>query len=128
VSSLGQRPIDFDDVMLTRDYDGIRAYCQSKLAQIMMTIDLAKELDGTGVTVNALHPATFMPTKMVASPISTLEQGVEATSRLLTDEALDAVSGRFFNGLEDAEALPQAYDETARIQLRDLSRRLTDLS
>jgi NAD(P)-dependent dehydrogenase (short-subunit alcohol dehydrogenase family) len=127
VSSLGQRPIDFDDVMLTGSYDGIRAYCQSKLAQIMMTIDLAAELEGTGVTVNSLHPATFMPTKMVASPISTLEEGVEATSRLVRDEALDGVTGRFFNGLREAEANPQAYDESARARLRDISSRLTAL-
>jgi NAD(P)-dependent dehydrogenase (short-subunit alcohol dehydrogenase family) len=53
VSSLGQQAIEFDDVMLTRGYSGSRAYCQSKLAQIMFTIDLADELKGTGVTVNA---------------------------------------------------------------------------
>src|SRR6185295_13892979 len=67
VSSLGQIPIDFDDVMLERDYSGARAYCQSKLAQILFTIDLAERLDAD-VTVNALHPATYMPTKMVGSP------------------------------------------------------------
>jgi NAD(P)-dependent dehydrogenase (short-subunit alcohol dehydrogenase family) len=64
-ASAGQQPIDFTDVMLTRGYSGTRAYCQSKLAQIMLTIDLAGELDGTGVTVNALHPATYMDTTMV---------------------------------------------------------------
>ena len=63
VSSLGQEPIAFDDVMLTKGYSGMRAYRQSKLAQIMFTIDLAGELEGTGVTVNALHPATFMNTR-----------------------------------------------------------------
>ena len=51
--------------MLTNGYSGMRAYRQSKLAQIMFTIDLASELEGTGVTVNALHPATFMNTAMV---------------------------------------------------------------
>ena len=65
VSSLGQQAIDFADVMLTHGYSGSRAYCQSKLAQIMFTIDLAQELDGSGVTVNALHPATYMNTTMV---------------------------------------------------------------
>ncbi len=58
VSSLGQEAVAFDDVMLTNGYSGMRAYRQSKLAQIMFTIDLAREPDGTGVTVNALHPAT----------------------------------------------------------------------
>ena len=125
VSSLGQAPIDFGDVMLTRAYNGIQAYCQSKLAQVMMTIDLVAELAGTGVTANALHPATYMPTKMVASPISTIQEGVDATSRLLTDPGLDEVSGAFFNGLTEAGANGQAYDPSARQQLRELSDQLT---
>src|SRR5205814_6478073 len=57
VSSAGQQPIDFEDVMLTGGYSGARAYCQSKLAQIMFTLDLAAALQGTGVTVTCLHPA-----------------------------------------------------------------------
>jgi NAD(P)-dependent dehydrogenase (short-subunit alcohol dehydrogenase family) len=60
VSSLGQHPIDFDDVMLTRGYSGSRAYAQSKLAQIMFTFDLARELDSEMVTANCLHPATYI--------------------------------------------------------------------
>ncbi|MEV3921444.1 SDR family NAD(P)-dependent oxidoreductase [Actinomadura coerulea] len=125
VSSLGQQAIDFDDVMITRGYSGTRAYCQSKLAQILFTIDLAAELSGTGVTANALHPATYMPTKMVSSPISTLEEGVRATRRLVTDPALDAVSGRFFDGLQEARANAQAYDSEARARLKALSDELT---
>ncbi|MEO3822984.1 SDR family NAD(P)-dependent oxidoreductase [Actinomadura sp. B10D3] len=125
VSSLGQEAIDFDDVMITRGYSGMRAYRQSKLAQILFTIDLAGELAGTGVTANALHPATYMPTKMVSTPISTLEEGVRATHRLVTDPALDEVSGRFFNGLREARADAQAYDTEARVRLKALSDELT---
>ena len=65
VSSAGQQPIDFGDVMLTRGYSWTRAYCQSKLAQIMFTINLGALLEGTGVTVTCLHPATYMDTSMV---------------------------------------------------------------
>jgi len=65
VASAGQYRIDFEDVMLTRGYDGGRAYAQSKLAQVMFTVDLAHELEGSGVTVNCLHPATYMDTTMV---------------------------------------------------------------
>jgi NAD(P)-dependent dehydrogenase (short-subunit alcohol dehydrogenase family) len=132
VSSAGQWAIDFDDVMLEHGYQAFRAYAQSKLAQVMFTIDLADELDGDGVTVNCLHPATFMPTKMVlaagGSAASTLEEGVEATARLVTDERLDDVTGRYFNGLQDARADAQAYDAAARARLRELSDRLTGLA
>jgi NAD(P)-dependent dehydrogenase (short-subunit alcohol dehydrogenase family) len=61
VSSLGQHPIDFDDVMLTRGYSGSRAYAQSKLAQIMFTFDLAREFDPETVTANCLHPTWRRP-------------------------------------------------------------------
>jgi NAD(P)-dependent dehydrogenase (short-subunit alcohol dehydrogenase family) len=124
VASAGQMPIDFDDVMLERDYSGVRAYCQSKLAQIMFTIDLAGRLDGKELTVNALHPATYMPTKIVSSPISTLEEGVEATLRLVADPELDGVSGRYFSGLREAAPDPQADDPQARRRLWELSEQL----
>lgn len=128
VSSAGQAPIDFDDVMLTRSYSSGQAYCQSKLAQIMFTFDLAEELAGTGVTATALHPATYMPTKMVATPISTLKSGVDATVRLVLDRALDGVSGRYYNGQRQAHPHRQAYDPAARARLRALSKQLTGLS
>ena len=125
VASAGQMPIDFADVMLERDYDGVRAYCQSKLAQVMHAIDLSERLDA-GVTANALHPATYMPTKIVsASPASTIEEGMEATRRLAVDPELDGVSGRYFNGLREAAAHPQAYDAAARERLHELSESLT---
>jgi NAD(P)-dependent dehydrogenase (short-subunit alcohol dehydrogenase family) len=123
VSSAGQMPIDFDDPMIEHGYSGGRAYTQSKLAQILFTVDLAERLP-EGVTVTALHPATFMPTKMVPSPTSTLEEGVEATKRLVDDPELEGVSGAYFNGRREQQADPQAYDAGARRQLRELSERL----
>jgi NAD(P)-dependent dehydrogenase (short-subunit alcohol dehydrogenase family) len=128
VSSAGQAPIDFDDVMLERHYDGVTAYCQSKLAQIMFTFDLAEELPANTVAATCLHPATYMPTKMVldsgVNPISSLQDGLAATLRLVADPELDGVSGRYFNGLAPAEPHPQAHDRSARRQLRELSERL----
>jgi NAD(P)-dependent dehydrogenase (short-subunit alcohol dehydrogenase family) len=123
VSSAGQMAIDFDDVMLERDYDPMRAYCQSKLAQVMHTFDLAETL--SGVTANCLHPATYMPTKMVhhagVNPVSSLEEGAEATERLAADPALEGTTGRYFNGTREARADAQAYDAEARRRLRELS-------
>ena len=132
VASLGQHPIDFDDVMITRGYNGSRAYAQSKLAQIMFTIDLARELEGSGVTVNSLHPATYMNTTMVReggiTPISTVEQGGAAILHLAAAEDVADKSGLFFNGMSKARANPQAYDATARARLRALSHELAGLS
>jgi NAD(P)-dependent dehydrogenase (short-subunit alcohol dehydrogenase family) len=131
VASLGQHPIDFDDVMITRGYSGGRAYAQSKLSQIMFTIDLAEELKGSGVTVNALHPATYMNTTMVRAggitPISTVEQGGEAILHLAVGDDVAGKSGLFFNGMQQAQANPQAYDAAARKRLRTLSLELAGL-
>jgi NAD(P)-dependent dehydrogenase (short-subunit alcohol dehydrogenase family) len=128
VASAGQAPVDFDDVMLERDYDGSRAYSQSKLAMVMMTFDTAERLAGRGVTATCLHPGTYMPTKMVLAagvhPIDSLESGVRATLRLIADPALDGVTGRYFDRLEEARARPQAYDPDARAQLRAVTERL----
>src|SRR5262245_31329940 len=132
VASAGQAPIDFDDVMLTRGYDGGRAYTQSKLAQIMFTIDLARELEGTGVTVNCLHPATYMDTTMVrenaVSPISTVKEGADAILNLALSEELAGQTGLYFDRQRISRANSQAYDETARRKLRALSFQLAGLS
>ncbi len=132
VASLGQHPIDFDDVMITKGYTGSRAYAQSKLAQIMFTIDLARELQGSGVTVNSLHPATYMNTTMVreagTTPISTVEQGGDAILHLAAGDDMVGKTGLFFNGMREAQANPQAYDDSARKRLRDLSLELTGLA
>jgi NAD(P)-dependent dehydrogenase (short-subunit alcohol dehydrogenase family) len=129
VASLGQHPIDFDDVMLRHGYSGSRAYNQSKLAQISFGFELADRLDGERITVNSLHPATYMPTKIVLEQagrsIDTLETGIEATVRLAASPELDGVSGRFFDRQADARADEQAYDGDARRRLWDLSLELT---
>ena len=132
VSSAGQQAIDFSDLMLTRGYSGVRAYCQSKLAQILFTFDLANELAERDVTVNCLHPATYMDTTMVrlsgVRPMSTVEQGGAAILELVELPALAARSGLYFSGMQESRADRQAYDEDARKRLRALSFNLVGLA
>lgn len=121
VASLGQQALDFGDLMLTHGYSGQRAYNQSKLAQIMFGIELAHKLPASEITVNSLHPSTYMPTKMVLSngvdPIDTIEAGVDATARLAIDPALDGKTGRFYDRQSEAQPHAQAYDPVARREL-----------
>jgi NAD(P)-dependent dehydrogenase (short-subunit alcohol dehydrogenase family) len=129
VSSIGQAPNDFDDLMFERGYDGYTAYAKSKLAQVLFTIELAERVAGRDVTVNAIHPATLMDTKMVLEnlgrPRSSVDEGVEAVVRLVADPGLDGVSGRFFDGTRESAAHAQAYDDDARRRLWEESERLT---
>jgi NAD(P)-dependent dehydrogenase (short-subunit alcohol dehydrogenase family) len=132
VASIGQSPIDFEDVMLERGYDPMRAYSQSKLAQIMFTFELAERLRRRGVDgvmVNALHPATLMDTKMVRESygraMTSVQEGVDATVRLAVAPELDGVTGQYFDGQRESRANPQAYDPGARERLWELSERLT---
>jgi NAD(P)-dependent dehydrogenase (short-subunit alcohol dehydrogenase family) len=129
VASIGQHPIDFSDIMITRDYSGVRAYGQSKLAQIMSGFELAGRVPAAEVTVNSLHPATYMPTKMVLEEIGhhidSIETGVTATRRLVSDRALAGVTGRFYDRTREARAAAQAYDPGARAELWSRSLELT---
>jgi len=132
VASAGQYPLDFDNVMLTRGYEGGRAYMQSKLAQVMFTFDLADELEGSGVTVNCLHPATYMDTTMVreggVTPLSTVDEGAAAILNLVEAPALEGRTGLYFERLREAHANAQAYDASARERLRQLSLQLCGLA
>jgi NAD(P)-dependent dehydrogenase (short-subunit alcohol dehydrogenase family) len=122
VVSAGQSPIKFDDVMLERGYNSIRAYGQSKLAQVMFTFDLAEELRGRNVTVNCLHPGTYIDTAMVRDagikPITSVDTAAEAVVALAN---LSDTTGRYFDGTHEARANAQAYDPEARRRLRNIS-------
>jgi NAD(P)-dependent dehydrogenase (short-subunit alcohol dehydrogenase family) len=128
VSSVGQNPIDFSDPMLEREYNAMRAYSQSKLAQIMFTFELAERERDAGVTVNALHPASLMDTKMVHETfgytMSTVEEGAGAVIRLAVSPEVDGVTGAYFDGTSEARADRQAYDPQARVRLWTLSEQL----
>lgn len=126
VSSRTQQAIDFRDPMMEEGYSMGRAYGQSKLAQILFTFELAERLEGSGVTVNAVHPASMMNTDMVMElgiePRSTVEEGAAAVMHLIT--GADLGSGRYFNGTDPARAHDQAYDPEARARLWELSEEL----
>jgi len=128
VSSAGQAPLNFDDIMLRRSWDGVQAYCQAKLAQIMLTIDLAQALAGSGVTVNSLHPASYMPTKIVThlfTPQSTIAEGAGNVERLVADREFDQTTGGYYNRTELAQPSPQALNPAARARLTQISEKLT---
>jgi NAD(P)-dependent dehydrogenase (short-subunit alcohol dehydrogenase family) len=128
VASAGQSPLDFSNLMLEHGYDAMKAYSQSKLAQVMFTFDLAEHLRDTGVTVNALHPASLMDTKMVQSTfgytMSTVEEGTEAVVRLAVSQEVEGVTGGYFDGTRETRANRQAYDPQVRDRLWVLSEEL----
>ncbi|MDN5763118.1 MAG: SDR family NAD(P)-dependent oxidoreductase [Microlunatus sp.] len=128
VASLGQAPVRFDDLSSEHGYDGWLAYNRSKLALITWGFTLAERQHR--VSVNSLHPGTYMPTKMVLdnaiSQIHTLKSGVEATTRLIVDPGLEGVTGRFYDRLRQTPAhVDQAYDRSVRERLWQLSLELT---
>lgn len=131
VASAGQYPLDFDNLMLCRAYSGMRAYAQSKLAQVMLTLDLAAELRDSGIVVNCLHPATYMDTTMVRAagiaPASTVEEGTAAVMHLALSREVEGQTGAYYDGLRPARANAQAYDAQARRRLAEVSARLAGL-
>lgn len=115
--------IHFDDLdLVRRSYPRMEAYCQSKLAMVMWTYDLAEELAGRGVTVNALHPGTYVDTKMVRQSVGTpwmgLAEGARPVLRLAEDEDVRGVTGKYFDMLEETSSAPTSYDREARSRLR----------
>lgn len=131
VASAAQAPLDFADLMLERGYDGMRAYCRSKLAMVMAAFELAGRLDPGEITVNALHPGSRLDTKMVregfGAPQGPVEVGIEAELYLVTSADLQGVSGRYFDRTRPARAHAQAYDAEARRRLWQESLRLAGI-
>ena len=127
VSSGLHQPIDFNDPQITQNWTAMRAYAQSKLAQVTYTMALSKVLDPTLVRINALHPATAMPTKIVINhfdPQSSIQDGVNSLINLVENKD-EKTQGKFF--LETSESSPhqQALDKNAQQQLLELSKQLT---
>ncbi|WP_128801383.1 MULTISPECIES: SDR family NAD(P)-dependent oxidoreductase [unclassified Streptomyces] len=118
VGSGGQDPLDFDDIEFRRGYDGFAAYCRAKFALAAHTFALAEELTGTGVSVNVLHPATFMDTAMVresgVTPWNTVADGARAVLALATE---DLGTGGYFDGTDRARAHEATYDRQVQKRL-----------
>lgn len=132
VSSIGQHTINFDDIMLEKNFDAVNAYRQSKLALIMFTIDLAERLKEENISVNSLHPGTYLNTNMVrhlgVTPLGEPQSGADAEVFLATDPELSEITGKYFNVKKISTPDAQAYDPKARQQLWELSLRLTGLN
>ena len=131
VSSIGQHPIDFDDIMLEKNFDSFKAYRQSKLALIMFTIDLAEELKNENITVNSLHPGTLLNTNMVRraniNSMGEPETGADAEVFLATSESVEGITGKYFDVKTETNANPDAYDKEKRERLHELAVKLTNL-
>ena len=131
VASAGQEPLDFSNLQLERDYSGYFAYCRSKVALIMFTLDLAEEVKDAGVTVNTMHPGAYMDTTMVREMkhdvVDSVDEGANFVLDLATHPVFDGVTGRYIDRGVAKRAQEQCYDGEARRKLREISNKLTGL-
>jgi NAD(P)-dependent dehydrogenase (short-subunit alcohol dehydrogenase family) len=142
VSSVGHYTghINFDDLNMEKDYSGWKAYKQSKLALILFTHELAKKLDGTGVTVNSVHPGTVathiwsrplgpfgfimsLPKLFMVSP----ERGAETIVYLASSPEAEKFNGEYFEKLKTKKSSDESYNEETAKRLWDASTQLTHL-
>ncbi|WIG57891.1 MAG: hypothetical protein OJF49_000636 [Ktedonobacterales bacterium] len=134
--------IPFDDLQQTHQpYRGLRVYGQSKLANILFTYELARRLEGTGVTANTLHPG-FVASNFASNNgalykygfkalrpfmVST-EKGAQTSIYLATSPDVAIVSGQYFVDCKPAQSSPASYDQDAARRLWEISEQLTGLS
>lgn len=133
--------INFDDLQSEKYFDTYQAYAQSKLALILFTKKLAKDLQGSGVTVNALHPGVIgtemtMQNVRAMNPIAaflfkrtliTPEQGAETSVYLASSSEVASISGEYFSKKKIVFASPLAGDTTLADKLWDVSTKLVEL-
>jgi NAD(P)-dependent dehydrogenase (short-subunit alcohol dehydrogenase family) len=132
--------IDFDDLQGRRRYSGWAAYSNSKLANLLFTYELARRLDGTGVTANAVHPglvATRFGTNngrlaRVLRPVFDLfslsaEEGARTLVYLASSPAVEGVTGKYFIKEREAESSPASHDREAAARLWRVSEELTGM-
>jgi retinol dehydrogenase 14 len=134
--------IDFEDLQGTRDYSAQRAYSQSKLANVMFTNELARRLEGTGVTATSLHPgvvrtnfgaedqAGFFAVMggMVRPFLKTPAQGAQTSIYLASSPDMEGVTGQFFADRKPKTANKIAYDTDMAARLWQVSADLVGLT
>jgi retinol dehydrogenase-12 len=133
--------LHFDDLMGERRYSGWRAYCRSKLANILFTYELDRRLQGTGVTTNALHPGWVSTGfagnngfrgwlfQLLARCFAlTPEQGARTIIYLGSAPEVAGISGRYFVREKEAPSSQASHDQRAAQQLWQISAELTHLS
>ncbi len=132
--------IDFDDLQGEKGYKGTKAYSQSKLANVLFTYELARRLEGTGVTANCLHPGAvrtnfgsgssgffgFMVRALRPLMISP-EKGAETSIYLASSPEVEGVSGRYFVKKAEARSSDVSYDERLARRLWEVSAELTNI-
>ena len=132
--------IDFDDLMGQHGFSGQRAYNDSKLANVMFTFELARRLDGTGVTANCMHPGVVrtnfgretagrvMPAlvAMLRPFMLTPERGADTAVYLAASPEVQHVTGQYYAKRKVAKVNRQALDRAACARLWDVSEQLVD--
>ena len=127
--------IHFDDLQLARGYGPVRAYAQSKLANVLFTYELAARLAGTGVTANCLHPGYVNTGLMRESPdwlralwrpfLPNADRGARTALCLAASAGLTGATGGYFERCRPARSSRRSYDVSARRRLWDASAALT---
>ena len=133
VQALGR--IDFEDLQAERSYSGARAYNQSKLANVLFTYELARRLQGTSVTANALHPGVVRTAFGTEDPravqrllmpvmrpfMKAPARGAATSVYLASAPDLERVTGRFFAGSKPRKSGKRSYDQAAAARLWQVS-------
>lgn len=129
--------IHFQDIMLEKGYSTLRAYNQSKLANIMFTYELARRLAESAITANCLHPGVVATsigrdfsgfiTGIINFFWLTPEKGAEPSIYLASASELSKVSGKYFNRLRETRSSATSYDTEKALRLWQVSEHLTKL-
>ncbi len=136
-----QGRIDFDDLQGEQSYSGARAYNQSKLANVLFTYELARQLGPTGVTANALHPGVVNTSFGAADPagvqrwlvpilrpfLKSPGEGAATSIHLATSPDLGRVTGRYYANLAAKRSSSRSYDEGTAARLWQVSNHLAGL-